>query len=297
MSSPRRLAVLLLCAGCASGGAPAPHPAAPAPAPPPATSTPSPGIDPARVEPARDLAVRYPRSGGGIARYAFARHDSIIATMPAGDQQVQILGRTAFVTITWVANDTGARVTAVVDSVVPDSGLLNTLPMVDSARGSRWTGFRRLSGQVVDLAGGPHSLVGDQVRDQLRLLFPLLPPDGARPGASWSDSTSAPGRVSAFEATETARVTSRAERLVTSSGALPLIVIRSRSAVGEGTQFGQPMNLKASGSDSLAYQIAPDGRVLGVEGVRLTELVVDLPSIGQSVPARERSLLRMTLLP
>jgi hypothetical protein len=57
------------------------------------------------------------------------------------------------------------------------------------------------------------------------------------------------------------------------------------------------MNLKASGSDSLAYQIAPDGRVLGVEGVRLTELVVDLPSIGQSVPARERSLLRMTLLP
>jgi hypothetical protein len=56
------------------------------------------------------------------------------------------------------------------------------------------------------------------------------------------------------------------------------------------------MTLRATGSDTLSYQIAPDGRVLAVDGVRLTDLVVDLPSIGQSVPARERSTLRMLLV-
>jgi hypothetical protein len=249
-----------------------------------------------RLEPARDLLIRYPRSGGGIVRYALARRDSVVATMPSGDTQVQILGRTAFVTITWVAGDTGTRITATVDSIVPDSGVGGMAVMLDSARMSRWSGVRRPTGQLGDFTGGPRSLAGDQVRDQLTLLYPLLPPAGARPGDSWTDSTSGLARVSAFEATESALIVSRAEALLTSSGALPLSVIRTRTSSGQGTQFGQPMTLKGTGSDTLAYQIAPDGRVLGVEGVRVTDLVVELPSIGQSVPAHERSALRMTLL-
>jgi hypothetical protein len=95
---------------------------------------------------------------------------------------------------------------------------------------------------------------------------------------------------------ESARSASRAETLVSPNGGLPLSVVRNRIATGQGTQFGQPMSLRATGTDTLTYQIAPDGRVLAVEGVRLTDLVVDLPSIGQSVPARERSSLRMVLL-
>jgi hypothetical protein len=72
--------------------------------------------------------------------------------------------------------------------------------------------------------------------------------------------------------------------------------VRTRTATAEGMQFGQPMTLRATGSDTLTYQIAPDGRVLSAEGVRLTDLVIDLPSSGQSVPAQERSGLRMILL-
>jgi hypothetical protein len=285
-----QVAALLLLASCSSGSTvPATHPS---PTPPP----PTPSIDPIRVEPARDLAIRYPRSGAGMLRYALARRDSVIATMPGGDTQVQILGRTAFLTLTWVAADTGTRLTATVDSIVPDSGLTGLAMMLDSARGSRWTAFRRPEGHLVALAGGTRSLVADQIRDQLQLLFPLLPPEGLRPGATWTDSTKAVARVSAFEATEAALTASRAASMTTASGTLPLVVVRTRTATAEGMQFGQPMTLRATGSDTLTYQIAPDGRVLSAEGVRLTDLVIDLPSSGQSVPAQERSGLRMILL-
>jgi hypothetical protein len=229
-------------------------------------------------------------------RYALSRRDSITATMPSGDTQVQVFGRTAFVTLNWAAADSGTRITAAVDSVVADTGLTNISASLDSARGARWTALRRPFGRLTDVSGGPSSLVGDQVRDQIQLLFPILPADGARPGMSWIDSTSGPARVSAFEATESARVEARADAMVTSSGALPLVVVRNRTATGQGTQFGQPITVRATGSDTLAYQIASDGRVLTVAGIRLTDLVVDLPTIGQSVPARESSQLRMSLL-
>jgi hypothetical protein len=216
--------------------------------------------------------------------------------MPSGDIQVQVFSSTAYVTLTWVASDTGARITAAVDSVVPDSGLSFVPAVFDSARGARWTGLRRSTGRLTDLTGGPSSLISDQVREQIQLIFPLLPPEGIRPGATWTDSTTGPVRVSAFEAIETVRVDSRAETSVAASGALPLIVIRTRTATGQGNQFGQPINIRATGSDTLSYDVAADGRVLSVDGVRMTALVVDLPSIGQSVPASESSLLRMSLL-
>jgi hypothetical protein len=56
------------------------------------------------------------------------------------------------------------------------------------------------------------------------------------------------------------------------------------------------MTVQASGTDTLTYRLATDGRVIEVAGNRNTDLVVQLPSIGQSVPAHESSTLRMTLL-
>ncbi len=254
-------------------------------------------MDPGRMQPGPAIAVQYPRAGGGIHHYALIRRDSVIATMPTGESQVQVVGRTAYVTLTWVAADSGARITTQVDSLVADTGLTNFATSLDSARGLRWTALRLASGRLTGLNSGRGSLVGDQLRDQLQLLFPILPPSGAQPGASWSDSTSLPTRVSAFEATETALSSSSAAMPADGRNALELSVTRVRRATGEGTQFGQPMTVQASGLDSLTYRLAVDGRVMEVVGHRSTDLVVQLPSIGQSVPAHEASFLRMTLLP
>jgi hypothetical protein len=134
------------------------------------------------------------------------------------------------------------------------------------------------------------------VRDQLALLFPPLPLTGAIPDASWTDSTVGPVRVSAFEAVEQALIVGRAEALPSPPGALSIAILRTRTASGQGTQFGQPITVSGSGVDSLSYALGPDARVLRAEGRRVTDVTVVLPAIGQQVTARETSLLVMTLL-
>lgn len=287
-----RVAGLLLGAACASGG-PASRPGGPAPAPP---ATPRPSVDPVRTTPAPPVALRYPRSGGGIVRYAFHRRDSLTATMPSGETQVQQLARTAYLTLTLVHADSGSRITAVVDSVRPDSGFAFAALLLDSARAARWTAWRDTAGHTRVDAGTSPSLAASQIRDELQLLFPPLPPQGALPGARWTDSTTMDGRVSAFAATEVVHSQLAAGTALSVAGAVPVEVLRSRAASGTGTQFGQPISVAGTGADSLAYQLFPDGRVVQVEGRRWTDLVVSLPTIGQSVPARESSTLLFTLL-
>jgi hypothetical protein len=248
-----------------------------------------------RPEPGRDVTVRYPRNGAGMVRYAFARRDSVAATMPSGEAQVQMLASTAYLTIAWIAADSGTKITGTVDSVVADSGMTLPLAVLDSARGTRWTALRPAGGGLTGLSGSKTSLLGDQIRDQLMLLYPHLPTDGAHPGNRWEDSTSFPARVSAFEATVISHVSHEADQ-VDGAGTLPIRALIGRTATGDATQFGQPITLKATGTDTLDYRLGGDGRVLEVNGTRWTSLVVELSSIGQTVPVTEISRLRMTLL-
>jgi hypothetical protein len=284
----RQVPVLLLAAACSSG---TPSTRQPAPSP----GAPAPSVDPIRNTPVPEAAISYPKAGGGVARYSLARQDSLTAAMPTGERQVQLVGRTAFITVAWIAADTGTRVSVSIDSVLGESGVGFVQAALDSARGTRWSGLRLPNGQLTALSGAPRSQVGDQVRDELQLLFPILPPEGAQPGVTWSATVTGPVRVSAFEATDTAAITSQSGT-VGPNGALDIGVVRSRSASGQGEQFGQPITVRATGSDTLTYRIAPDARVLSVSGVRSTALVIDLPSIGQSVPANERSAFQMTLI-
>jgi hypothetical protein len=253
-------------------------------------------MDPLRTEPVGTVPVRYPRSGAGIQRYALLRRDSVVALMPNGESQTTVLGRTAYVTITWIAGDSGTRLTAQVDSVRADS--MQGLPSaaLDSARGARWTALRLPNGRVQNFTGGSGSLAGDQVRDQLALLYPPLPLGGAMVNAAWTDSTSGPARVSAFDAVERALITGRAHPPERAGSALLVDITRTRTASGESSQFGQKLTVSGSGVDSLTYIMGAEAQVLRVDGRRLTEVTVVLPAIGQQVTARESSLLVMTLL-
>jgi hypothetical protein len=279
-----------LAAACSSGGGAAPPTTTPSPAPAPAAN---PMVTP---EAAHGPAIRYPKSGGGIARYSFSRRDSVIATMPSGESQELVVGRTAFLTLTWIAADTGTRITAAIDSLVPDSGTAPTaIAVFDSARGNRWTALRTPTGKLTNITGGTPSLAADQIRDQLFLLFPMLPKDGVGSGQAWTDSVEVPTRLSAFPTTETV-VRQSVAGTASGSAPLPIDVVRQRSASSKVMQFGQEMLVTGQGVDSLQYQLAHDGRVLAVTGRRHTSITIELPAIGQSVPAQETSVLRMTLL-
>jgi hypothetical protein len=282
--------LLLLAAACSSGGGGAAPTTTPSPVPAPGAS---PMVTP---EAARGPAIRYPKSGGGIARYAFSRLDTVVATMPSGETQLLVLGRTAFLTLTWIAADSGTRVTAAIDSVVADSGTVPAaIAGLDSARGSRWTALRTPTGKLINLSGGSPSLAGDQIRDQLFLLFPMLPKDGVSAGQTWTDSTDVPTRLSAFEATEQV-VRQSVAGSASGSSPLPIDVVRQRSASSKVNQYGQEMLVTAQGVDSLQYHLGGDGRIMSVAGRRHTSITIQLPAVGQTVPAQETSALRMTLI-
>lgn len=289
MSRTWLAAFALTAAACSSGGAPPPGPS-PTPAP---TATPGTMVTPeGPVAP----AIRYPRSGGGIARYAFTRRDSVTATMPNGEHQVQVQGRTAYLTLTWIAADTGTRITAAIDSVVPEGPVGPALmTALDSARGTRWTALRTPAGQLTNFSSATPSLAADQIRDQLYLLFPILPKDGVASGRTWTDSLEVPTRLSAFPTVEQV-VRQSVAGTGASNAPLPIDVVRQRSASSKVTQYGQEMIVTGLGVDSLTYQLGPDGRVLSVAGQRHTSITIELPAVGQSVPAQETSALRMTLL-
>lgn len=292
MPAAWRWAGLLLAAACAGGGAPP----APAPSPGPGPVQ-RPNMDPGRTDGPAEVVLRYPASGTGVTRYALERRDSIAVTMPSGESQLQMSAGTAYATLTWTATDSGTQIRATVDSLVPDRDFPLAFAQVDSAQQARWTFFRGPGGRISQLTGGPASLRGDQIRDQLVLLFPPLPESGARPGLAWSDSAAFPTRVSAFEATEQAAVRVNAAAMAGPRGSLGLTVFRDRSASGTGTQFGQTITVRATGADTLDVVLGLDGRVAAVTGVRVTDLVVDLPAIGQAVPVHQVSFLRATLLP
>jgi hypothetical protein len=246
-------------------------------------------------EPPQELVIRYPQGGSGLFRYAFVRQDTVVAAMPNGEEQTQIIGRTAYLTLTWIASDSGTKITAAIDSLVPAEGVSRFDPVVDSALGARWAAWRHPDGTLTHLDPGSRSSVAEQVRDQFRLLFPILPLEGASPGRSWGDSTEGPALVSAFEARERVKLTSRAEP--GPDGSVAIDVVRERAADGEGLQYLQPITVTATGTDSLSYTMTEDGVVHDVAGRRLVHLDLDLPAVGQRVSARVCSFLGMRLLP
>jgi len=246
-------------------------------------------------EASQELVIRYPRAGSGLVRYAFVRHDTVVAAMPSGEEQTQIIGRTAYLALTWIASDSGTRITAAIDSVVPSEGVSRFDPVVDSALGARWTAWRQPNGTLTHLDPGPRSSVAEQVKDQFRLLFPILPPEGASPGHVWGDSTEGPALVSAFEARERVTLASMAES--GPDGSVAIAVVRKRTADGEGLQYLQPIRITATGTDSLSYTMTGDGVVHDVAGRRLIHLELDLPAVGQRVSARVCSFLAMRRLP
>lgn len=291
MPAAWRAVVLLLGAACAGGSGPAPRPA---PAPGPAQR---PTMDPGRTDAPAEVAVRYPVAGAGVTRYVLNRRDSIAVTMPSGESQLQMSGSTAWASLRWSATDSGTHFAATVDSLQSDQDLPIPFEQVDSVQQARWTFFRTPTGRIVHLTGGPASLRGDQIRDQLVLLFPPLPAGGARPGAVWADSAAFPTRVSAFEATEQAAVEVRAAAVPGPRGSLGVTLDRRRTAEGAGTQFGQAITVRATGTDTLEVVLGLDGAVQSAAGTRVTSLVVELPAIGQAVPVHQVSFLRATVLP
>ena len=286
MKSHRLLALLAL-AGCSATSQP------------PANPTPSPSGPPAAQpnEPApsgKGLQLR----NEGTFRYSLWRRDSVVAQMPSGEAQVQVTGQTAFVTVNLQPASDGARLTATLDSVRPDADVTISTTTLDSLSSAKWDGKLTRSGWVESVTATTHSLLADQIRDAIKLLFPVLA-DNAVAGSTWQGSAPAvPARLSVVDLDESVQVVGTAESAATENGQkfIPITVIRTTTGQGSGSQAGQPIDLAATGRDSLAYRLGIDGQVLGAEGVRARDMTLTATAVGQTVPVTQESRLKFALL-
>jgi hypothetical protein len=282
-----RLLALLVLAGCSSSNQP---PANPTPSP-----TNPPYGQPSEPTPSRKgLQLR----SEGTYRYSLWRRDSVVAQMPSGEAQIQVTGQTAFVTLNLQPVADGAQLTATLDSVRPDADVTFSTMTLDSLSQTKWSGKLSRPGWVESMTGTNHSLLADQIRDAVKLLFPVLA-DNAGTGSTWQSSAPAvPARLSVVDLDESVQVVGTAGSAANENGQkfIPITVVRTTTGKGSGSQAGQPIDLAATGRDSLIYQLGNDGQVLGAEGARVRDMTLTATAVGQTVPVTQESRLKFLLI-
>ncbi len=282
-----RLLVLLVLAGCSSSSQPPANPS-PSPAAPPygQPSEPAPS--------GKGLQLRTE----GTFRYSLWRRDSVVAQMPSGEAQVQVTGQTAFVTVNLQPVSDGAQLSATLDSVRPDADVTFSTTTLDSLSSSKWSGKLTRSGWVESVTATTHSLLADQIRDAIELLFPVVG-DNAGAGSTWQGTAPAvAARLSVVDLDESVQVVGTAGAAANENGQkfIPITVIRTTTGQGSGSQAGQPIDLAATGRDSLVYHLGNDGQVLAAEGERVRDMTLTATAVGQTVPVTQESRLKFTLL-
>ena len=232
-------------------------------------------------------------------RYALARRDSLVAQMPSGEAQVQVSGQTAFITLTLQPATNGARFDATLDSILPDPDVTIPESTRDSLVRTRWSGHVDRIGWVDSVTAPRGSPLADQIRGQIQLLFPILAPDGAYVGTAWRGAAAAvPTRLSVVELNEQVEIEASAAESASPDGqkASSVTVIRTTTGKGSGNQAGQPIDLTATGRDSLVYRLATDGRVLDAEGTSVRDMTLTATAVGQTVPVRQETRLTFRLI-
>lgn len=230
------------------------------------------------------------------ARYAISRLDSVLLEFPGGTQ-VQVADWTPYLTVTTAAAGEGYRLTAVLDSLVFREGQMPP-DSIAGAEGTRWTGTLTPNGEVTALTSDKVTVLGQQIGGMLRQLFPVLPAGGARAGAEWSDTTELTVPVNAVETRQIVRTRYRAlQRRNGGEEALPIEAEGELEQQGSGTQFGQQVQLDASGTRHTTYLMSGAGFLLEATGRDSTAMVFTVPEIGQSIHATQRGTFSVARLP
>jgi hypothetical protein len=230
------------------------------------------------------------RLGIGDMRFQVARHDSLTLQYPTG-VQTQVLDRTAWVRVL-LASDDG--LTFVLDSLRAPAGLPpDSLRSLD---GLLWSGAIE-RGHVGTLRPSRKTALADQLALPLVLeLLPFLPSTGARSGATWRDSTVKAERIVGAELPLTV-VTAYQARDAQGRRELEVLGTSRLAAKGTSAQFGQPIDITANGTRARTWRLGTNGQVTGVEGSDSLAMSLDVPSVGQTVPATQIGRLTATRLP
>ena len=279
----------LLLAGCSSATSGNGQPGAPSPDP----GNPAPG-NPTDGGAAAGITYMAMRDAG----YALVRHDSLTIQLPGGATQLQLIDRTAYLRLTLTRDTAGYLASIVLDSLQASvGGVPAVLDSVLPARGTRWTATLTPTGELSALKADRSSTLGDQIGSNLRSLFPVLPPNGARAGMDWTDTTEVPIRADAFDAVERSLTRYRATDSDEPNArkALKLESNGTYQRSGKGTQYDQQLEMTASGSRSAVHYVSPDGTLVSARGNDAGNMTITVPAVGQTVPVKQAGSYTITL--
>lgn len=255
-----------------------------------------PGATPGSPAPAaagRGAAVLYRPTDP--VQYAVVRRDSLELSLPGGASQIQTFDRTAFVRVALAEGPASFRATVVLDSVRPGANSAIPPDSLAHAEGARWTATLSPNGELSDLRADRGGTIVEQVGASLRLLFPTLPPGGARDEAVWTDTTTVRFRADAFDATEHAITEySAAQNETDGRRALQIEGATKFDRTGTGSQFGNPMEMTATGTRQLTYVLGMDGEIFSVQGSDSTDMTITVPAVGQTVPVKQHGTVSIS---
>ena len=282
--------VLAACSSATREGSPGPRPADDDDRPGAVAEAPPPGE--------RGREIRY--SAVPQSRFRIERFDTVLVQLPDSTTQSQIFTRTAWLTASTEDADSGFRATFVLDSLeVRGPMQASAAAALDSARGTRWTARVAPNGVLTAVTADRRSEVGDQLGALLQLLFPILPGESIRAGASWSDTTDVPTRVDLFEVREHATTQHLAMSPVVRGGGtvLPIQADASFRQTGTMTRMGQGLEMEATGNRRFTHYLRLDGLPAGLEGTEKSDVTVLVSAVGQSIRAQRSAGVRVTPLP
>jgi hypothetical protein len=217
--------------------------------------------------------------------YEVTRYDSLTYVGP-GAGPPQISGKLGVLTV----RQSGSRLEISLDSLAAAPGSRLSAPAADSAIGARW----QVQLSATGTAGLPtptrRTVAVEQLGEIVRLLVPSVPKDGPKAQEAWSDSSSYPIQMDAFEAIESAAGRNRAAAAGNERGAgLAVAVEQNLTRTGRATQAGQEMTMKAAGRRMVTYELAPEGWVRSLAGRDSLEVRVTVSVTGQVIPVQWRT--------
>lgn len=284
------LTAILAAAACSTGYTTPPPAAAPAPVGPPSAAT---------TPRTRAIVL-----ASGTTRYLVRQRVHIQQDF-AGLPPTVDLGYGIYLTAAIApADDSGGffPTSFTIDSVTVDSGS-QLPPRIDlgTARGLTIRGRLTPTGEFRDPvpsdSGTAASLAN--LLPRFRNFFPRLPGGGVVPDTSWTDTTSSTDSAG----TATVTTTSINHRAATAwedrdgVRALRLEISATFQFSGSGEQGGSAFTLEGTGTASGIQLLAEDGRYLGGESRDSTNLTIDLPAQGYSIPRQQLARTRVTALP
>jgi hypothetical protein len=286
----RRSVVLVALTAACGGRAVAPSTA-------PANTSPAPAPVAAAAEPS---TLRY---AAGTGRYKVETALNMAQDMMGN--VTEVTATTIMIMSTTLTDDGGnLLLTATLDSV----SVTGNMPGVDASAlsGARGKTFRaRFTPSGRPLPAPPNPDSSDALVTQLgrgiREFLAVLPAAAVTAGASWTDTTTEsnpmPGGTGAMNTRSI-----REHRVVgweTRDGARALHMTTSGTFTISGSgevQGGTPVEMTGNGSATLNRWVSTTGTFIGSTGRDSTNLTVNVPTVGMSIPIRQTQVTTVTKL-